>query len=105
MVTALVNRTASLVERLPGGPIALKVARRSLRSSLFLNLSSVTGAAIAQKLIGLIILGYVARVLGPDQLWPMGLRILDCCLCNDCAFTGPANLGHARGGSRPRGGW
>ncbi len=67
MVTELVNRTASLVERFPGGPGALKVARRSLHSSLFLNLFSVIGAAITQKLIGLFILAYVAHVLGPNN--------------------------------------
>lgn len=75
MVTALVNRTASLVERFPGGPRALKIVRRSLRSGLFLNLFSVTGAAITQKLIGLYILAYVAHKLGPNNYGLLGYGV------------------------------
>lgn len=56
MVTSITNRTVSLVEKLPWGVGALRVVRRSLRSSLFLNLSSATGTAIAQELIGLFVM-------------------------------------------------
>jgi len=45
---------------------------RLRRSSLFLNLFSVAGAAVLNRLIGLVTLGYAARVLGPENYGLVG---------------------------------
>jgi len=65
------NRTL-LLGFFPAGFQMTALVRRLRRSSFFLNLSSVAGANLVSKLIGLITLGYAARVLGPNNYGLLG---------------------------------
>lgn len=69
---SLLSRTALMVSRFPGGSQVVQVARRLRGSSFFLNLLSVSGATLVSRLIGLITLGYAARVLGPENYGVVG---------------------------------
>lgn len=75
MVTVLVQRTAGIVERFPGGTQVLALLSRTRRSNLLLNLFSVSGGALVRWLIGLLLLGYAARVLGPEKYGLVGYGI------------------------------
>ena len=46
--------------------------QRLRQSSFFLNLASLSGATVLNRLIGLATLGYSARVLGPDRYGMLG---------------------------------
>ena len=50
----------------------VKIYQIVFRSSFLLNLFSVGGASIVSKLIGLIIIGYPARILGPESFGMIG---------------------------------
>jgi O-antigen/teichoic acid export membrane protein len=68
----LLSKTSIILSRFPGGKQVVGTARRLLRSSFSINLLSVLGANILSRLIGLITLGYAARVLGPDNYGMVG---------------------------------
>ena len=46
-----------------------------IKSSLFLNLFSVSAASVISKLIGLIAIGYPARILGPENFGIIGFTL------------------------------
>jgi O-antigen/teichoic acid export membrane protein len=51
------------------------LVQRLRRSPVALNLASVGGATIAGRLLGLIVLGYAARVLGPERYGTVGFGL------------------------------
>ncbi len=60
------------LEQAPPALTLREVVARFRGSSFLLNLFSVTGATIANRLIGLVTLGYAARVLGPEKYGLVG---------------------------------
>jgi O-antigen/teichoic acid export membrane protein len=52
-----------------------RLLERLRRSSVFINLLSVSGATVAGRLISLVVLGYPARVLGPEKFGMIGFGL------------------------------
>jgi O-antigen/teichoic acid export membrane protein len=68
----ILNRTALVIKRIPGGLHLVSTASRLGSSSFLKNLGGVSGALIINRLLGLVTLGYVARVLGPENYGVLG---------------------------------
>lgn len=72
MITALMRRVGNWVERVPGGMQALDVTRRLRGSSFFVNLFSTGLATAFAKIMNVVLLGYAARTLGPENYGLVG---------------------------------